>query len=287
LSAIRRNNRRARPATLTLSLVLLALFASTTIFTVTNLLYCKQVILLAFDTLRTQMSLLQIINCATSTTFTVNVGLYFSSWDIFAHSTMQVILSDAIVCWRACVVWQWNRFVMGTCVALLLATLATGIVDTQYNCTSSISMIGGSNLWRLDQHATGLGSTYQGFSYGVAASVLSLSTNLYATATVALKAWYSRRILKRYIVTGSMVSQTGKVLSILVESGAVYSAIWVRIYTRNPYNVPCLSDAACANTYYHSFWYIFALIVNGGLMHLVAMYPTTIIILVALHCSHM
>ena len=51
-------------------------------------------------------------------------------------------------------------------------------------------MAGGSNSWRPDPHATGFGSLYQGFSYGVAASALSLSTNLYATAAVAFKAWY-------------------------------------------------------------------------------------------------
>ena len=105
-------------------------------------------------------------------------------------------------------------------------------------------MAGGSNSWRPDPHATGYGNLYQGLSFGIVATVLSWCTNLYVTAAVALKAWYvfrevrasecrlihyrqSRRSLKRYIVTGAMVSQTEKVLSLLVESGAIYSAIWV------------------------------------------------------------
>lgn len=37
----------------------------------------------------------------------------------------------------------------------------------------------------------------------------------------------SRRILKRYIVIGTMVSQMEKVFSLLVESGLIYCALWV------------------------------------------------------------
>ncbi len=42
----------------------------------------------------------------------------------------------------------------------------------------------------LDPHAVGIGTLYEGVSYGVAATVLSLSTNLFATIAVAVKAWY-------------------------------------------------------------------------------------------------
>ena len=44
--------------------------------------------------------------------------LIYSSF--FFH--FQITLGDAIVCWRACVVWYHNRFVRAVLGALLLAT---------------------------------------------------------------------------------------------------------------------------------------------------------------------
>lgn len=115
-----------------------------------------------------------------------------------------------------------------------------GVVDAVTACSN------GQNYQKLDQHATGTGNLYEGVSYGIAATALSLGTNLFATATVAFKAWYaplknhtssametdlfcrvSRRVLKRYVVAGTTASQVEKVLSLLVESGALYCAIWV------------------------------------------------------------
>ena len=61
-------------------------------------------------------------------------------------------------------------------------------MDAQYTCTYNIFSGPGSS--QLDPDADGTGTLYEGLSYGVAASVLSLSTNLYATTAVALKAWY-------------------------------------------------------------------------------------------------
>ena len=92
-----------------------------------------------------------------------------------------------------------------------------------------------------------LGTLYQGIASGVAASVLSLSTNLWATLLVGYKAWYvvglrnflrsvtrsltvmlsgrkSRRRLKGYLVAGS---PTEKLFALLIESGAVYCTLWV------------------------------------------------------------
>ncbi|TBU51707.1 hypothetical protein BD310DRAFT_777137, partial [Dichomitus squalens] len=64
-------------------------------------------------------------------------------------------------------------------------------------------------------------------SYGVAASVLSLSVNLFATVIVAYKAWISRRSLRKFMVSGDMTIRMERLFSILVESGMVYCTIWV------------------------------------------------------------
>ncbi len=59
---------------------------------------------------------------------------------------------------------------------------AMGVVDTCWSCYQ-----GGS--WMPDPNATGTGYMYQGFSYGVAATALSLATNVLTTALVAYKSW--------------------------------------------------------------------------------------------------
>lgn len=118
-------------------------------------------------------------------------------------------------------------------------------MDTKYSCLQfGLIYIGGPPRWKPDPHANGTGSLYEGFSYGIAATALSLSTNVFATVAVAVKAWYvplaiaievrlkfhrrSRMVLKRYMVTGAMSSQMEKVLSLLVESGTLYCTLWVK-----------------------------------------------------------
>ena len=94
---------------------------------------------------------------------------------------------------------------------------------------------------------TPIGSMFVGLPAGIAACVLSLSTNVLATALVGYKAWCvadlmleflvwrkftdisreSRRRLKKYLAASTQASQVEKLFSLLIESGAVYSAIWV------------------------------------------------------------
>lgn len=50
----------------------------------------------------------------------------FLSWNDFPGlilgPSLKILLGDAIVCWRAYVIWQGNRLVMVVSVMLLLAT---------------------------------------------------------------------------------------------------------------------------------------------------------------------
>ena len=72
-------------------------------------------------------------------------------------------------------------------IQTFLDGLALGTVDMKHSCT--YPLYSGSGSRQLDSNADGSGTLYQGVSYGIAASVLSLATNLYATVAVALKAW--------------------------------------------------------------------------------------------------
>ncbi|TBU54583.1 hypothetical protein BD310DRAFT_827659, partial [Dichomitus squalens] len=147
---------------------------------------------------------------------------------------------DAIVCWRACVLWQGNRAIVFTLTPL---ALALGMVDTVFRCMPSAR-------GTPDRHA--IGSVYAGLTYGVAAFVLSFSTNLLATLLVGYRAWYepighelgnadvrsmrisrkARHEFRKYIVVGPRRSQMEKVLALLIESGAVYCTFWVGDHTR-------------------------------------------------------
>ena len=79
-----------------------------------------------------------------------------------------------LVCWRGYI----QTFLDG---------LALGTVDMKHSCTYPLYF--GSASRQIDPNADGSGTLYEGVWYGVAASVLSLATNLYATGVVALKAW--------------------------------------------------------------------------------------------------
>ena len=116
---------------------------------------------------------------------------------------MQVLLGDAIVCWRACVVWQNNRAVLAACGVCLVATFceccltllhstwkpsdvlvkALGIIDTTLSCNM------GLHWSQMHSNIPISGAMYKGFSVGLAACILSFSTNLLATLLVGWKAW--------------------------------------------------------------------------------------------------
>ena len=114
-----------------LSLTLLALFVSTTVYIVFNLLWAREYIAYVLDFesgdyARSIISLAQTCNCAKTATLTINVLVMLPC---FRSSLLirlsQIILGDAIVCWRAYVVWKGNKFIMGASVVFLLATFGT------------------------------------------------------------------------------------------------------------------------------------------------------------------
>ncbi|PIL25996.1 hypothetical protein GSI_11750 [Ganoderma sinense ZZ0214-1] len=102
----------------------------------------------------------------------------------------------------------------------LLVTFILGVIDTVKGCHPSESSEGDDTPFVFP------GTLFEGLQIGVAACVLSLSTNLLATALVAYKAWESRRRLRGYLIAKAGGSQVEKFLALLVESGAIYSAIW-------------------------------------------------------------
>ncbi|EIW51972.1 uncharacterized protein TRAVEDRAFT_85658, partial [Trametes versicolor FP-101664 SS1] len=121
---------------------------------------------------------------------------------------------DAIVWWRACVIWSRNRAVIA---------LAVGAV------TASISNLyfTGTGVAAPTIIATGPGLASWFSKYGVAASGLSLLSNIFTTTLIAYKAWEHRRIFKDNLDGLSVTTQAQRILTLLAESGVAYCILWV------------------------------------------------------------
>nr|VWO96162.1 Ketoreductase CTB6 (EC (Cercosporin toxin biosynthesis cluster protein 6) [Ganoderma boninense] len=198
---------------------------------------------------------------------------------------INVVLGDAIVCWRACVVWQQNRVVKTLCGLFLFVFVpAMGGGGASRSCVSAAIENAQSSL--NDQGVLFGRESIE----GSLAYAFSLATNLLATLLVAYKAWRSRRRLGRYLVAKVGGSQVEKLMALLVESGLIYCVLLAVVLayqicqsqdiSRNYYN-----PAASSHEEYR-FMSVFSIVVDGALVPAIAIYPTIIIVLVALNRSH-
>ncbi|KAI0787299.1 hypothetical protein C8Q74DRAFT_1196513, partial [Fomes fomentarius] len=119
-----------------------------------------------------------------------------------------------IVWWRALVVWQWNRVVCGIGMVLVLATFGACIVVAVCLFPLICSTIGAFTMNML---------------WAFAASCVSLCTNIIATLLIAYKAWAHWKFVRSHLSTGSTRQRVEKVLLLLVESGALYCVLLVRV----------------------------------------------------------
>ena len=131
-----------------------------------------------------------------------------------------MILGDAIVCWRACVVWGNKRIVSGICGLFLLATLGKllrlsplslkpsqcsqsiafypqvlGIVDSVRGCRAIPAQFDPTDM---TDYINPVGTMFEGLPIGVAACALSLTTNVLATSFIHYKAWCVSRTEPRH-----------------------------------------------------------------------------------------
>ncbi|KAM5536427.1 hypothetical protein V8D89_009863 [Ganoderma adspersum] len=279
---------RAQLGAIMLSLTILALFGSTTVYLVITVISYQANFLQTFlwagyelwfqgadvgpgfspSDVQSPIPLLKPSQdwppfCARTATFTINV-----------------ILGDAIVCWRACVVWSNKRVVSSVCGLFLLATLVLGLADSVRGCRAIPAQFDPIDM---TDYINPVGTMFEGLPIGVAACALSLSTNVLATSLIGYKAWQMRRRLRGYLVAKIGGSQVEKLFAVLIESGAVYCAIWavVVVFQVAEYNATMALGPARA-----SFLDILSVFMGGAVVPAVAIYPAFIIVLVALNRSH-
>ncbi|VDC05474.1 unnamed protein product [Peniophora sp. CBMAI 1063] len=124
--------------------------------------------------------------------------------------SINVIMSDIIVLWRMCVVWNNDRTIICFGVLMALATLALNIAN----------LVG--SAFSLDATFP----TYGRSSGGTATALLSLISNLSATVLVGVKAWLHRRQLAEFSCMNSRRTLAVRIMELLVESGVIYTTIW-------------------------------------------------------------
>ncbi|KAH8998661.1 hypothetical protein EDB92DRAFT_1941458 [Lactarius akahatsu] len=169
--------------------------------------------------------------------------------------TINYILSDGIVVWRAWVLWGPSRR-FRVFVPLLFSLV----------CTLVLSAVGAAYLYTAIEYKSersGTVSRYIGWTvWG-----LSIGTNLWATGLICIKTWQHRRSVRALLGKGTATSTAEKVLIFMVESGTLYLCIWVA------YMISTFTQ-----------WED-VLFLDTAIVQVVGIYPMTIVLLVTMRLS--
>ncbi|KAI0752512.1 hypothetical protein C8Q80DRAFT_458365 [Daedaleopsis nitida] len=180
-----------------------------------------------------------------------------------ASLTVNVVLGDAVVWWRALVLWRRSPAMRCVYSAILVCfTLVPGVIVTTHGFTS--------------------GAFYIRDEWGLAASILSLVSNAMATSLIAYKAWQHRKLVRMTFGSGSARTRVEKALAILIESGTIYCLLWLVIVVYQSCAIALSHGDSVTSQYIYRFHFI----VEGSLVSLIGIYPTLVIILVAVNQSH-
>lgn len=153
-------------------------------------------------------------HCALSAFLALNVSIKHcsiindSNWGTIGF--IQVVVGDALVLWRVCVLWPGSRVVRTTAIMLVLATLGTYFVPSLAaffemhisSVLSTLSTAHGScttyfvsfSTWpltfpKLSYVYTGMIGSELLDNFGAASIILSWVTNVGATLLISCKAW--------------------------------------------------------------------------------------------------
>ncbi|KAM5538805.1 hypothetical protein V8D89_007527 [Ganoderma adspersum] len=188
------------------------------------------------------------------------------SYIIGAVIAVNITLGDVIVWWRVWVLWQ-KRSVMALGVILIASTFVFGTLSTI--------------RFQVDVRVQPLLS--YGDIYGGISSVLSFVSNALATSLIGRKAWQHRKVLHLGpgASDGRWNTPAMRVLTLLVESGAIYSVLFFAAMVNN-IMLHFKSSLTPSALEYLSLFTVFF---TGCFVPILAIYPTLIIFIVALNRS--
>ncbi|KAL1702060.1 hypothetical protein EV121DRAFT_282194 [Schizophyllum commune] len=154
------------------------------------------------------------------------------------------LLGDALVVWRAWVIWSESKLARG-----LLTNLVRGLT-----AGLSVDLVVDLKSWLEDK------------ALNAPMIIAMLLTNAVATALVGVRVWTYRRDIAAALGPVTFGSRVGGLLMLLLESGILYCAIWVTIFV--------LEVGVGSRTWSTN-------ILVSGTLHLFATaYPTLVILLV-------
>ncbi|KAI0314237.1 hypothetical protein OF83DRAFT_463500 [Amylostereum chailletii] len=188
---------------------------------------------------------------------------------------MNMPIGDFIVLWRAWVLWKQNQLFSMISLVLLLGSVAMSGLATSHACEAWKGPIP-SYLFQYD-------------AAGLAAFTLSLVINLWATSLIGCRAWQHRRLIKEYLRRSGTYNLVEKTLALIIESGILYCLTWIFVVASTAlgfdYHV-VRPDSRVPSTAsrFISAWDVFW---DGALLHVIGIYPTIVIVLVALEKSHL
>lgn len=167
-------------------------------------------------------------------------------------SILPPVISDAVVIWRAYVLFAERRWVMALPISMLFGTTATTVT---FGCLM------------MRKHGNGrINSRLFGASI-----ILSMATNIITTLLITYKLWSHRRFMSQNLGQSRPRSAVQKVLYTLVESGFVYCALQV---------ITVIVDSV-PNAQVWGLWRSYmaqAFLVSYTVLS--AMYPTMVIVLI-------
>ncbi|KAH9014605.1 hypothetical protein EDB83DRAFT_2529292 [Lactarius deliciosus] len=176
---------------------------------------------------------------------------------------IQYILGDIVCAWRAVVLWNRDKRVIAILLLFILGTTAAA------GCELGLSLapVFNSDLPYYSPAAAGLRGTV---NFGPLIMVgPTLGTNLLSTGLIAWKAWQHRITIRKYLSEGSGSARVERLFALLIESGFIYCCLWI-LYLISAFDlIPAPGFA----------------VMNHVLLFVSGLYPTLIIILVAMQKS--
>ncbi|KAI0660183.1 hypothetical protein C8Q70DRAFT_80337 [Cubamyces menziesii] len=183
---------------------------------------------------------------------------------------INVLIGDGIVWWRVLVLWKGNRVVTSLCIVLLLASVVLGLIETTMLCISQeIAIVGPPSPFDPLEVAT-----------------VSFLTNLIATVLIWIKAWSHSRFMKKQLGPIWKASQVQRVLLLFVESGVLYTLVWAFVVVEELDAGLLLFGHLRRTNANEGLAEVSLDFVSACVVPIIGIYPTLIILLVALKQSY-
>ncbi|KAI9450474.1 hypothetical protein BJY52DRAFT_1356565 [Lactarius psammicola] len=131
---------------------------------------------------------------------------------------LMYILSDIICAWRAMVLWNRDKRVIAILLLFILGTIAAA------GCDLGLSLI---PLFSPSHNSIQVESSVK---LGERALIMvgpTLGTNLLSTGLITWKAWQYRVSVRKHLSEASGSVRVGRVFALLIESGFLYSCLWI------------------------------------------------------------